>query len=125
MLQKIVVPTYMISGVVTKPDGSAATNVSVQLQTAPDNTLVGQSVKTEILSNVTVNNTNLAFQSIMLQAITTRGNAISIVYSGNDATVTNLPAQPSSKQSAAAMMHPIAPLSKPAVQLRSTAARFA
>jgi hypothetical protein len=117
-LLKITVPTYSISGVVVKPDGSAATGASVQIIKASDNTSVGQPVTTSnsgeysvsdipagaysiiialdgyetgTLFNVTVDNSNLTGQNVTLQTITIDANAINIFYSGNDATADNLP----------------------------------
>ncbi|MDR1526147.1 MAG: carbohydrate-binding domain-containing protein [Dysgonamonadaceae bacterium] len=117
-LQKITVPTYSISGTVTKPGGDAVAGASVQIFKASDNTRVGQlattgnageyaisnipsgayniivsldGYETGTLPNVTVNNSSLTGQDIELQIITTNANAISIVYSSNDATVGNLP----------------------------------
>lgn len=118
VLQKIVVPTYTISGVATKSDGSSAAGANVQLLTAADNALVGQAVKTDangvysliyvpagnykiivtldaydagILTDVVVNTANLTSQNITLQPITISANTISIIYSDNDATIGNLP----------------------------------
>jgi hypothetical protein len=118
-LQKITVPTYSISGTVTKPDGSAATGASVQVRKASDNTNVGQAVtvdsqgnysvpeipsgeyqivvslegyETGVLENVKVNSANLASQNVTLQAITISGEAIGITFSDATAIVSNLPA---------------------------------
>jgi hypothetical protein len=117
-LLKITVPTYTVSGVVTKPDGSAATGASVKILKASDNTNAGQAMTTNAageysidnipagtyniiivldgyetgtLANVSVNNTDLPDQNVTLQTITVNANAISIVYSDNDAIIDNLP----------------------------------
>ncbi|MDR0757900.1 MAG: carboxypeptidase-like regulatory domain-containing protein, partial [Tannerella sp.] len=117
-LQKITVPTYSISGAVAKPDGSAAAGASVQIRKAGDNTDVGQATttgasgaysvsdipagsyhivitldgyETGLLAGVTVDNASLTEQNITLQPITVSEQAISIVYSGNDAAIANLP----------------------------------
>jgi hypothetical protein len=117
-LQKITVPTYSVSGAVAKPDGSAAAGASVKILKAGDNTSAGQAVTTNAsgeysisdipagaynivvildgyetgtLVNVTVNDASLAAQNVTLQTIVADANAISIVYSDNDATVGNLP----------------------------------
>ncbi|MDR2287283.1 MAG: carbohydrate-binding domain-containing protein [Prevotellaceae bacterium] len=117
-LLKITVPTYSIGGVVIKPDGSAAAGASVQIIKASDNTSVGQPAtanaageysvsdipagaynivialdgyETGTLFDVTVDNSNLAGLNVTLQTITIDANAINIFYSGNDATVGNLP----------------------------------
>jgi hypothetical protein len=117
VLQKIAVPTYSISGTVTKPDGSVASGVSVQVKKASDNTNVGQAetnalgeysvgnipagayniiftldgYEAGVFTDVAVTNANLLEKNITLQVITINANAISIVYSGNDATIANLP----------------------------------
>jgi hypothetical protein len=117
-LRKITVPMYSISGVITKSDGSAAAGASVQIIKSNDNTNVGQPAPTNaageysisdipagiyniiitldgyetgILLNVTVNDSDLTSRNVILQPITIDANAVSIVYSGNDATVGNLP----------------------------------
>jgi hypothetical protein len=117
VLQKITVPTYAISGIVTKSDGSAAAGASVQLRKSGDNTLAGQATATDasgaysiggipsgtyivivmldgyeagILSGVTVND-GLTALDVTLQPITINANAVRIVFSDNDATVDNLP----------------------------------
>ncbi|MDR3308437.1 MAG: carbohydrate-binding domain-containing protein, partial [Tannerella sp.] len=119
VLQKITVPTYSIEGVVGKPDGSTAAGVSVQVRKSGDNTNVGQAVKTDasgaystgdipagsyniiftlegyetgILAGVIVNNVNLTARNITLQTMSISSGAISIVFSDNDATISNLPA---------------------------------
>ncbi|MDR3269565.1 MAG: carbohydrate-binding domain-containing protein [Tannerella sp.] len=118
VLQKITVPTYSIGGIVTKSDGSAAAEVSVQVKKASDNTNVGLAVKTDAsgaysigdipagayniifaldgydtgtLADIAVDNANLTAQNITLQIIAINTNAVSIVYSDKDATVGNLP----------------------------------
>ncbi|MDR2385318.1 MAG: carbohydrate-binding domain-containing protein [Tannerella sp.] len=118
VLQKITLPTYSVSGGVSKPDGSPAAGASVEIRKANDNTNVGPPVTTDasgaysadnipagtyniiialegyetgVLADVTVDNANLTNQNIMLQTITISANAIAIVYSGNDATISNLP----------------------------------
>ncbi|MDR1173010.1 MAG: carboxypeptidase-like regulatory domain-containing protein, partial [Bacteroidales bacterium] len=118
VLQKITVPTYVISGIVTKSNGSAAAGASVQLRKSGDNTLVGQAATADasgaysvsgipsgtytviatldgyeagILPDVTVNNADLTALNITLLTITINANAVSIVFSDNDATVDNLP----------------------------------
>ena len=122
VLQKIVVPTFAISGTVTMPDGSAATGVSVQLRKSGDNTYVGQAATTDasgaysigeipagtyniiftlegyetgILEDVTVNSANVINNDISLQIVTISANAISIVYSDADVAVGNLPSDES------------------------------
>ncbi|MDR1743977.1 MAG: carbohydrate-binding domain-containing protein [Dysgonamonadaceae bacterium] len=118
-LAKIAVATYTISGKVTKPDGSAATNALVQVWKTGDNTNVGQAAtvdaqgnysvadipsgdykiivsldgyETGILENVKVNNAALASQNIVLQVISISGDAISVIFSGASVSVSNLPA---------------------------------
>ena len=117
ILQKITAPTYSISGTVTKSDGNAAEGASVQIYQSSDNTVAGQAVTTDasgdyLLSEipageynliitfdgheagvlaVTVNNANITEQNIALQTITVNANAIGIVYSDKDATISNLP----------------------------------
>jgi hypothetical protein len=117
-LQKIAVPTYSVSGVVAKPDGSPAAGASVQIRRASDNTDVGQAATTDAsgaysighipagtyhiiialdgyetgtLTGVTVTDSDLAGQNVTLKTITVNATAISIVYSDNDATIGNLP----------------------------------
>jgi hypothetical protein len=119
VLQKIAAPTYSISGTVTKAGGSAAAGASVQVKKAGDNVNVGQAAtadaagaysihgipsgeyniitaldgyETGILSGVTVTNAGLTSQNITLNIITVNANAVSIIYSDNDATIGNLPA---------------------------------
>jgi hypothetical protein len=48
VLQKITVPTYVIGGAVTKPDGSAAAGASVQIRRVSDNTDIGQAATTGV-----------------------------------------------------------------------------
>lgn len=118
VLQKITVPTFTIGGTVKKPDGSAAEGATVQVLNSNDNTLVGQKGTTDntgsftineipsgkynvvislegyetgILSDVTVENANQTSLDITLQTITMNPDAVSIVFSGNDATIENLP----------------------------------
>ncbi|MDR0698531.1 MAG: carbohydrate-binding domain-containing protein [Tannerella sp.] len=118
VLQKIIVPTYVISGTVTKSDGSAAAGASVQVKKAGDNVYVGQAVTTDasgtysigdipsgkyniiimldgydtgILSDVMVNNADLTSLNVILQTITINANAVNIVFSDNDVTIDNLP----------------------------------
>ncbi|MDR1153359.1 MAG: carbohydrate-binding domain-containing protein [Bacteroidales bacterium] len=118
VLQKITVPTYGLGGTVTKPDGSAASGASVQIRKAGDNTLAGQSATTDaagayslggipsgeyniivtldgyeagILSGIRVNGAGLTSLNITLQTVTINANAVNIVFSGNDATIDNLP----------------------------------
>jgi hypothetical protein len=118
VLQKITVPTYTMDGIVSKPDGSAATGASVQIKKASDNTNVGQAATTDAsgaysingipsgkyniivaldgyetgtLSDVTVNDANLTSLNFVLQTITINTNAINIVFSDSDATIDNLP----------------------------------
>ena len=118
VLQKINVPTYAISGTVTKPDGSAAAGTSIQIRKASDNTNVGQAgiadasgafsindipagtyniiftlegYETGILQDVIINNANVTNKDISLQTVTVNANAINIVYSGTNVTVSNLP----------------------------------
>ena len=118
VLQKINVPTYTISGTVTKPDGSAAAGASIQIRKASDNTNVGQAATTDasgafsindipagtyniiftlegyetgILQDVIINNANVTNMDISLQTVTVNANAINIVYSGSNVTVSNLP----------------------------------
>ncbi|MDR2026772.1 MAG: carbohydrate-binding domain-containing protein [Prevotellaceae bacterium] len=118
VLQKITVPTYTVGGTVNKPDGSAAAGASVQVRKAGDNTVVGQAVttgasgvysigdipagvyiivitldgyETGALADVTVSSSSLTGLDLVLQVITIDENAVSIIYSGNDATVENLP----------------------------------
>jgi hypothetical protein len=116
VLQKITAPTYSVSGTVAKPGGAAA-GVSVQVRRAGDNTAVGQAATTGAsgeysiggipagayyiiftlegyeagVLNVTVENTDLADRNITLQIVTVNAGAISIFFSGNEATVGNLP----------------------------------
>jgi hypothetical protein len=117
-LQKITVPTYAISGVVVKSDGSAAAGASVKILKAGDNTNAGQAATTSAsgeysisgipagvynivisldgyetgtLVNVSINDSDLTGQNVALQTIVIDANAISIIYSDNDATVGNLP----------------------------------
>ena len=119
ILQKITEATYSTSGTVTKMDGSAAEGVSVQICKASDNTNVGQAVTTDasgvysineipagtyniiftlsgyetgILTDIVISNSSLAEQNIILQPIVANTGAINIVYSDNDVTVSNLPA---------------------------------
>jgi hypothetical protein len=118
ILQKITTPTYTISGAVTKPDGRAAADVSVQIRRAGDNAALGQATTTGAsgeyaitgvpsgayniiftlegyeagLLNLTVENADLADRNITLQPVTENADAISILFSGNEATVGNLPA---------------------------------
>jgi hypothetical protein len=118
VLQKITIPTYSISGIVTKSDGSPAIGVSVQIHKANDNTHVGQATTTNvtgaysvseipagaylivfsldgyetgILADIKVNNENIVNQDITLQVVTINANAVSIVFSDNDVVVGNLP----------------------------------
>jgi hypothetical protein len=118
VLQKITDPVYAISGTVTKPDGSAASGVSIQVKKASDNTNVGQTATTDasgiyliedipsgtyniiitldgyetgILSNVTVDDAALTSLNFTLQTIIINTNAVNIVFSDNDATIDNLP----------------------------------
>jgi hypothetical protein len=118
VLQKITVPTYAIGGIIIKPDGSAAVGASVQIKKASDNTLTGQAATTDasgaysidgippgkysiivtldgyetgVLPDVTVDKSDLTALNLTLQVITINGNAISIVFSDNDATINNLP----------------------------------
>lgn len=118
LLQKITVPTFSISGTVTKPDGSAAEGTSIQVLNSVDNSQVGQVATTDnaglftineipsgkyiliislegfetgILSDVTVNNANLTALDHTLKTIEIDADAVSIVFSGTNATVENLP----------------------------------
>jgi hypothetical protein len=118
VLQKIIVPTYAISGTVTKSDGSAATGASVQVKKTSDNIDVGQTATTDasgaysvsdipsgkyniiitldgyeagILSDVEVNDADLTSLNVVLQTITINASAVNIVFSDNDATIGNLP----------------------------------
>ena len=122
VLQKITVPTYSISGTVTKPDGSVATGASAQLRKTSDNTNVGQAVTTDasgtysisdipagaysiifslegyetgIITDITVSNTNISGKDISLKTVTINEGAISIVYSDTDVTINNLPSDES------------------------------
>jgi hypothetical protein len=117
-LQKIAVPTYRIGGTVTKPDGSAAAGASVQIRRATDNTNAGQATTTDaagaysvgdipagayhviitldgyeagVFSDITVTDNNLTLQNLTLQTVTISAAAVRINYSGNEATVGNLP----------------------------------
>lgn len=132
VLQKITVPTYAISGVVTKAAAAAAdddddnaavvvaaSGAFVQVRKADDNTNVGQAVATNasgeysiagipagvynvivtldgyetgVLTSVAVGSADLTGQNVALQTITVDGNAISIIYSGGDVGISNLPA---------------------------------
>ena len=119
ILQKITDPTYAISGTVTKSDKVAAEGVSVQVRNASDHTNIGQATTTDasgayiineipagiyniifafdgyetgILTNVTITDEPIIDQNITLQTATANANAINIVYSGNNVTVSNLPA---------------------------------
>ncbi|MDR2383959.1 MAG: carbohydrate-binding domain-containing protein, partial [Prevotellaceae bacterium] len=116
MLQKITVPTYAVSGAVAKSDGSAAAGASVKILKASDNTNAGQPATTNAsgeysisgipagvynivitldgyetgtLVNVSVKDSDLTVQNLTLQTIVVDANAISIIYSDNDATVDN------------------------------------
>ncbi|GHU64334.1 hypothetical protein FACS1894123_08820 [Bacteroidia bacterium] len=118
VLQKNVVAIYTIGGVVTIPDGGAAAGATLQLQTAVDNVFVGQAATTNangaytlanvpagtytiiatldgydagVVTDITVNNANVTLQNIDLQISTLSENAISIIYSSDDVTVSNLP----------------------------------
>jgi hypothetical protein len=118
VLQKITVPTYVIGGAVTKPDGSAAAGASVQIRRVSDNTDIGQAAttgvsgaysisgipagvyniivtldgyETGVLVNVTVDNSDITGQNFTLQTVTVNANAVSIIYSDNDAVIDNLP----------------------------------
>jgi hypothetical protein len=117
VLQKIVVPTYAVSGAVTKPDGEAATGATVKLLKAADNTLAGEAATTDAsgayhvahllpgeynvvatldgyeagILHVTVNQADVANQDIALQTVVRNANAVGIVYSGATATIENLP----------------------------------
>ncbi|OAV71402.1 Cna protein B-type domain protein [Bacteroidales bacterium Barb6] len=118
VLQKITAPTYSISGTISKPDGSAAAGVSVQIRKASDNVSVGQAATTDasgvysisdipagayslictlegyetgILADITVKNENLTSRNITLKTIGINANAVSIIYSGNEAVIGNLP----------------------------------
>ena len=117
-LRKITVPTYAVSGVVTKPDGDAAAGASVQIFRASDNILAvqpattgasGEYSITDIPSgayyiivslsgyetaraDVEVSDADVTAQNIILQTVTPNLTAVSITYSGSEATVDNLPA---------------------------------
>ncbi|MDR0572618.1 MAG: carbohydrate-binding domain-containing protein [Tannerella sp.] len=118
VLQKITVPTYRIGGSVFFPEGDVAEGVTVQVKKAGDNANIGQAASTDasgaysidgipsgtyniiftlegyetgILADITVNNTDLTEQNLTLQVVTINANAVNIVYSDNDATVSNLP----------------------------------
>ena len=118
VLQKITVPTYTISGSVSKSDGSVAVGTSVQILKASENINVGQAAtidasgqysiseiptgtyniiftlegyETGALTDVTVSNADITGQDIILQIFTISANAISIVYSDDDVIVGNLP----------------------------------
>ena len=122
VLQKITVPTYSISGTVSKPNGSVATGASAQLRKASDNTNVGQAATTDasgaysisdipagayniifylegyetgILTDITVSNANISGKDFSLKTTTVNEGAISIVYSEADATISNLPSDES------------------------------
>jgi len=116
VLQKTVVPTYSISGTVTKSDGSPAANASVQVLKADDKTYVGEAAtanssgqytvseipagayliivkldgfETATISDVTVTNSDLTGKNTVLQPVTISSDAVSIHYEDNKATVTN------------------------------------
>ena len=118
VLQKIAVPTYSIGGTVFLPGGNVAAGVAVQIKKTGDNTNIGQAAstgasgaysidgipsgtyniiftlegyETGILANVTVNNADLTEQNLTLQIVTINADAVNIIYSDNDATVSNLP----------------------------------
>jgi hypothetical protein len=117
VLQKITAPVYTVSGVITKSDGGAAAGATVKLLKSADNTLVSQAVTADAagaytlaeipsgeytmvitldgyeagVTNVTVGNDHLTGQDFTLQTVTINENAVRIVYSGNTATVENLP----------------------------------
>jgi hypothetical protein len=121
VLQKILAPTYAVSGAITKPDGGEAVGAAVKLLKTADNTLAGQAATTDAsgfytlaaipageykivvtlddyeagVFNVTVNNANVTNQNFTLQPVTTNADAVRIVYSGSTATVDNLPADAS------------------------------
>lgn len=128
VLQKIVVATYTIGGTVSIADGGAAAGAILQLQTAVGNVLVGQAATTDangaytlsdvpagtytliatldgydagVVADITVNNANLTSQDIALQASIISENAINIVYSGDDVTVSNLPTDVTATKSGA------------------------
>ncbi|MDR1723141.1 MAG: carbohydrate-binding domain-containing protein [Tannerella sp.] len=116
VLQKITVPTYSISGTVTKSDGSPAANASVQVLKASDKTTVGETVttnesgqyaienipegeyliiikldgyETATLTDISVTNSNLTGKNAVLQPVSISSDAVSIHYEDNQATVTN------------------------------------
>jgi hypothetical protein len=118
VLQKITAPTYVISGVVSKSGGGAATGASVQALRVGDNTRVGQAVTTNasgeysigdlpdgvyiivvtldgyetgLLENVTVKSADLTSQNLALHIVTINADVVSIIYSDNDVSVDNLP----------------------------------
>jgi hypothetical protein len=116
VLQKIAVPVYTVSGVITTPGGGAA-GATVKLFNAADNTLASQPTTTGAdgaytipaipageytlvvtldgheagVFNVTVDNAPLNDQNFTLQPATASATAIRVLYSGTTATVENLP----------------------------------
>jgi hypothetical protein len=89
VLQKMVVPTYTISGVATLSDGGVAAGASVQLQTAADNTLVGQAVKTDANGAYTLTGVPAGAYKIIItldgyEAVTITGVEINSNVSGKD-----------------------------------------
>ncbi|MDR0824703.1 MAG: carbohydrate-binding domain-containing protein, partial [Prevotella sp.] len=117
VLQKIVVATYTISGTVSTSDGGIASGATLQLQTAADNTLVGQTVKTdangaytltdipagtykiivtldgydaEVITGVEINS-NVSGKNVVLQKTVLNPDAVIINFEGGVATVNNLP----------------------------------
>jgi hypothetical protein len=114
VLQKIVSPTYSVGGAVTKSDGGAAAGATVRIFKAAGNTLSGQPATTNsegaytiasipsgeykivatldgyeaaILEGITVGNADVSGKDIVLQRQSANPNAVSIVFSDNDATI--------------------------------------
>jgi hypothetical protein len=118
VLQKIDVPTYRISGAVTKPDGNAATGATVQIRRTSDSAIAGQistvdasgdyavgnipsgnynltvsldGYETGVVSGIEVNDADVSLPNIILQTITENPNATGVIFSDNDVTIVRLP----------------------------------
>ncbi|GAB6393975.1 MAG: carbohydrate-binding domain-containing protein [Bacteroidales bacterium] len=116
VLQKIVAPTYSVSGTVTLSDGGAAAGASVQIKKAGDNTNVGQAAttdasgaytisgvpageykivisldgyQTEAIDGVAVSNADLTVRSVALKPVEINSNAVVIQFAGDNASVAN------------------------------------
>jgi hypothetical protein len=116
VLQKIVAPTYAISGTITKSDGGAAAGATVKLLKAADKTITGQAVLADAAgvyaivsipageyllvatldgyraaadSNIVITTANLTGKNIVLHKQDENTGAVSIYFNGSAATVTN------------------------------------